>query len=214
MATYSEARSLASEAKPVGLLTEGAGGLAVIVIAVLGLAGFSAENLGSIATIVVGVGLMVQAFNAAAEHWKATDAAARARGAEVGGEVMVDCMCGLAGIILGILALVGINPAHLVSSALIVFGGALLVNGAIAVRARVPPAGSAGDAQADAYDGSAAASGMESLIGLAVIVLGILSLLTSHTWVLLLVGLIAVGAALLLASASFSSSVVRLFAVE
>jgi hypothetical protein len=52
---------------------------------------------------------------------------------------------------------------------------------------------------------------MEILIGLAAIVLGILSLLITGTWVLVLVGFIAVGAALLMASATFSGAVMRLF---
>jgi len=60
------------------------------------------------------------------------------------------------------------------------------------------------------YQGSPAASGMEILIGLAAIVLGILALLTG-TWVLLLVGFLAVGAALLSASATFNGAVMRLF---
>ncbi len=49
---------------------------------------------------------------------------------ELGGDVMVDCLCGLTGIILGILALVGIATAALLPAALIVYGGALLVGGA------------------------------------------------------------------------------------
>jgi hypothetical protein len=51
---------------------------------------------------------------------------------------------------------------------------------------------------------------MEILIGFAAIVLGILALL-SGTWVLLLVGFLAMGAALLLASATFNGAVIRLF---
>jgi hypothetical protein len=52
---------------------------------------------------------------------------------------------------------------------------------------------------------------MEILIGLAAIVLGILSLLITGTWILVLVGFIAVGAALLLASTTFNGAVMRLF---
>ena len=48
---------------------------------------------------------------------------------------MVDGLSGIIGTILGVLALVGINPPYLVPSALIVFGGALLLTGAI----RPPP---------------------------------------------------------------------------
>jgi hypothetical protein len=198
MAIYAESKGRMAEAEPVGLLTEGAAGIAAIVLSVIALAGISAEPLASIVTIVIGVGLMVQAFNSFAEHARAASAIeASAVGAGPSGEVIVDCLCGVTGIVLGILALVGINAPHLVPAALIVFGGSLLLSGASGMADRR----------------SAAAGGMEILIGLAAIVLGILSLLFMASWVLALVGFIAVGAALLLASASFSGAMMRLLVV-
>lgn len=214
MAAYVERRGFANEAEPVGLLTEGAAGIAVIVLAIIALAGVSSEALASIAAIVIGVGLMVQAFNAAAENSKTmtANAVTGTYMPEFGGDVMVDCMCGLTGIVLGILALVGMGAAHLLPPALIVFGGALLVGGAVSMRPRtLPTTGSGTEARAVIYQSSPAAGGMEILIGIAAIVLGILSLLMTGTWVLVLVGFIAVGAALLLASATFNGAVMRLF---
>jgi hypothetical protein len=216
MLTHVETRGFANEAEPVGLLTEGAAGIAVIVLAIIALAGVSPEALTSIAAIVIGVGLMVQAFNSAAEHSKMMNANAgtSTHAAEFGGDVMVDCMCGLTGIVLGILALVGMNAAHLLPPALIVFGGALLVSGAMAVRPRtLSVSGPGSEAAVVRYQGSPAAGGMEILIGLAAVVLGILSLLMTGAWVLVLVGFIAVGAAMLLVSATFSGAVMRLFTV-
>ncbi|HEY1260355.1 MAG TPA: hypothetical protein VGF34_14000 [Stellaceae bacterium] len=215
MATYVEGRSAASDVEPVGLLSEGAAGIAAIVLAVIALAGISSGTLASIATIVIGVGLTVQAFNAAAEASKVLPAgtAAGVQGVEASGEVMVDCLTGIAGIILGILALVGINATHLVPAALIVFGGALLLDGAIGMRPKTATTANtaAGPVQIVSYQGSAAAGGMEILIGMAAIVLGILSLIFMASWVLVLVGFIAVGAAMLMVSASFSGAVMRLF---
>jgi hypothetical protein len=214
MLTHVETRGYANDAEPVGLLTEGAAGIAVIVLAIIALAGVSAEALISIAAIVIGVGLMIQAFNSAAEHSRvfAANGGTSAQAAEFGGDVMVDCMCGLTGIVLGILALVGMNGAHLLPPALIVFGGALLVSGAMAVRPRtLSVSGSGSEGAVVTYHGSASAGGMEILIGLAAIVLGILSLLMTGAWVLVAVGFIAVGAALLLVSATFSGAVMRLF---
>jgi hypothetical protein len=211
MATYVERKRFADEAEPLGLLTEGAAGIAAIVLAVVALAGISAGPLAAIAVIVIGVGLMVQGFNSAAEDSKMM--AARTPNAAFGGEVMVDCLCGLTGIVLGILALVGAGAAvHLLAPALIVFGGALLLSGAISMLPRsFPTETAAGQTQVVAYQGSVAASGMEALIGVAAIILGILSLITAASAVLLLVGFIAIGAALLLVSATFSGAVVRLF---
>jgi hypothetical protein len=125
---------------------------------------------------------------------------------------MVDCMCGLTGIVLGILALVGINAAYLLPPALIVFGGSLLLGGAISLRPRTRAVtGSGIETQIIPYQGSPAARGMEILIGLAAIVLGILAVVIASSGVLVLVGFLAVGAALLAVSASFAGAALRLF---
>lgn len=214
MAIHVEGKGFASEAEPVGLLTEGAAGIATIVLAVIALAGIKVEALASITTIVIGIALIVQAFNNVAEHWKAAmdnPAMAQQRG-QIGGEVMVNCLSGISGIVLGILALVGANAVHLVPAALVVFGGALLLSGGVSMwLAAVPMVPSAGQTQVVFYEGSAAASGMEILVGIAAIVLGILSLIMTATWVLVLVGFIAVGAALLMVGAAFSGAVLHLF---
>jgi hypothetical protein len=215
MATYVEGRGLATEAEPFGLLSEGAAGIAAIVLAVIALAGISAPILAAIITIVIGVGLMVQAFNSAAEGSRAMSAGLAVNGpmTDIGGEVMVDCLTGITGIVLGVLALVGINAPHLIPVALIIFGGALLLGGAIAMRpkaASVAPA-APGQVQVVSYQGSAAVGGMEIMVGIAAIVLGILSLIFMTSWVLVLVGFIAVGAALLMVSTTFSGAVARMF---
>lgn len=214
MAVEVEGRGRTSEAEPIGLMTEGAAGIAVIVLTVIALAGISTEALASIAAIVIGLGLMIQAFNAAAEAARETPAntAVSQQGRGLDAEAMVDCMCGLTGIVLGILALVGINAPHLLPAALIVFGASLLLSGGINLRPRTFPLGTSGtEMRFVAYHGSVAAGGVELLIGLAAIVLGILSLVLAGSSVLVLVGLLAVGAALLLVSASFGGAMLRLF---
>ncbi len=215
MATYVEGRGFASEAEPLALLSEGAAGIAAIVLAVIALAGVSAALLASITTIVIGVGLMVQAFNSAAGSPRGVAASAAAAGGmtEVGGAALIDCVVGIAGIVLGILALVGINASHLVPVALIVFGGGLLLSGAVGTGSTYASATSAGGQTQVVHHGSAAAGGLEVLVGIAAIVLGILSLIFMTSWVLVLAGFIAVGAALLIVSATFSGAMSRLLTV-
>jgi len=53
MAVYGEGRGIAAEAEPFGLLTEGAAGIATIVLGVIALAGVSA---GVLAPILIGGG--------------------------------------------------------------------------------------------------------------------------------------------------------------
>jgi len=122
-------------------------------------------------------------------------------------------MCGLTGIVLGILALVGVNPGHLLPPALIVFGGSLLLGGVISMRPRTLQVTRSGtETQMVAYRNSPAAGGIEILTGLAAVVLGILSVIMAPSWVLLLVGFLVVGAALLMVSASFAGAALRVFA--
>lgn len=214
MAVYAASRG-AGEAEPIGLLTEGAAGIAVIALTIIALAGVSVAVLTSIAAIVIGVGLIIQAFNSAAEEARVAvpGAGVREPGATFGGEVMVDCACGLTGIVLGILALLGINTAYLLPPALIVFGGSLLLSGAISMRPRtLTVSGPGTETQIVSYRGSPAASGVEILVGLAALVLGVLSVIMAPHEVLLLVGFLAVGAALLVVSASFAGAAMRLFA--
>jgi hypothetical protein len=215
MATFVEGREAFSKAEPVGLLTEGAAGIAAIVLAILGLAGVSTGVLASITVIVIGVGLLVQGFNTGAEQARAIPIT-NERVAEFGGEMMVSFVAGVAGIVLGILALIGIHAPDLVPAALIVFGGALLLAGATSgpmvsnsLMASTMP--QAGEVQSVPYNAPAASRGLQILIGVAAIVLGILSLVFMTTWVLVLVGMLAVGAALLMISATFSGAVIRLF---
>jgi hypothetical protein len=111
--------------------------------------------------------------------------------------------------VLGILGLVGVNAMHLMPAALIVFGGGLLLSGATAVQQR--SFAMVGTGQAATYNRSPSSAGVEILIGLAAVVLGILSLvLTGYDATLLLVGFIAVGGALLMVGATFSGAVMRL----
>jgi hypothetical protein len=208
MAVYAEGRGIAAEAEPFGLLTESATGIAAIVLAILALAGVSAGALASITTIVIGVGLMVQAFNAAAETSKVVNAsgagAAAVAGADLGGEVIIDIGAGLTGIVLGILGLIGINPQYLIPAALIVFGGSLILSGAVAARTKpsTTATSATGTQMQVTYQNSAALSAFELLIGFAAVILGILALIFATSGVLVLVGFIAVGAALLIVSAS------------
>ena len=218
MAVYGEGRGIAAEAEPFGLLTEGAAGIATIVLGIIALGKVDSGLLASIITIIIGVGLMVQAFNAAAEASRELNAngaavAASARGAELGGEVMINVAAGLTGIILGILGLVAVHTQYLVPAALIVFGGALVLTGAVSAQAKTTTATTASGTPVQVtYQGSSASmSGLEILVGFAAVILGILSLILEASWVLPLVGFIAVGAALLIVSATFSGAVVRLF---
>lgn len=226
--TVYEGKSFAAETEPFGLLTEGAAGIAVIVLAIIGLSGTQPGLLAAIATIVIGVGLLVQGFNTAAEYSRvATSAvpgagAVAASGIDVGGDVMTAFAAGIAGIVLGILGLFSIHTIYLIPAAVIVFGAELLLAGSLSigrgsVTVTVPSAQPGAVTATTRHHGSSTgASGLEIIVGVAAIILGILSIvfvghLAAASAVLALVALIAIGAAMLVVSASFGGAVTRLF---
>lgn len=226
MAVYGEGRSLAAETEPFGLLTEGAAGIAVIVLAIIGLSGTQPGILAAIAVIVIGVGLMVQGFNTAAEYSRlmtpsvpgAGTVPVATSGFDVGGEVMSAFGIGLAGIVLGILGLLAIHTEYLIPAAVIVFGAGLLLAGSLnlghgPVTVAVPTGTTVATTR---YGSSVGANGLEIMVGVAAVILGILSIvfvahLAAAAAVLALVALIAIGAALLVVSASSGGAMSRLF---
>lgn len=217
MTVFREGKGLGVETASVGPMTEGAAAIAVVVLTILGLASVSPGAMAAIATIVIGIGLMVQGANTAVEYSRvlARSATGSQHVAELGGGVTVEFLAGGVGVVLGILSVLGVNGELLTPVALIVFGGAMLLGGASAARLssyRFSAAETEPTIQAISHEASAASSGVQILIGLAAVVLGILALVSAETAVLTLVGLLAVGAALLLASATVSGAMLSMFA--
>ncbi len=184
-------------------LSESAAALAVIVLAILGLVNIVPEIMVAVATIVVGAAILLQGAQTVGEysHLVATGNTALTQ-SNWGGGVTLEFLAGGAGIVLGILALFSHTPT-LAPAALIVFGATLLLYGTVAARqtATGVPAGdtaSAHVAEAIAAQMTGVASGAQIMVGIAAVVLGILALIPIHDTVLTLIGLLAIGAAVLM----------------
>lgn len=214
-ATYVENRS--TETSAFGGMLDAAGGIATVALAIIGLAGLVPEVLMGIATIVFGVTLIVQAGALLSEYSGITFpstavATSAATDSLAGGGVGVMFMVGGAGIVLGILALLGITPMVLCASALIAFGGAMLL-GSSSVRhvhqlqAAMRRAGGVttqGVNEILASEMAAGSAGAQLLSGLAAIVLGIIALSGVYSLALVLVGLLVIGASNILAGGALS----------
>lgn len=217
MAIY-QSSSTWTDTSSVGPMTEGAAGIAVIVLAILGLAAVSPGVLTSVAAIVIGVGLLIEAANTGIEYSRATSQGAQAGAvetAELGADVSVELMAGVAGIVLGVLALIGAGSVmHLLPASLIVFGGALLLAGfsATSINTVRGLESAAGTRTITMQSELAPARGIQVLVGVAAIVLGILSFVLTAAPTLLMVGFLIVGAALLATSANFTQSFMRMLA--
>jgi hypothetical protein len=170
--------------------TETVGAAAAIVLAIIGLAGGMPRAMMVIATIVLGAAILLDAAAAAARtHGLSTEAHAGegriARAERVGG-ISAESTAGVAAIVVGILALLGISSTVLCSIALIVLGAGLLF--ASTTRER-------------------ASAGGEVLVGMGAITLGILALLGFKPVTLVLVGLLAVGGAVFLSGSALGARV-------
>jgi hypothetical protein len=215
MAVYQNTGAWTDTAQ-VGPMTEGAAGIAVIVLAILALASISPGVLMPIAAIVIGVGLLIEAANTGIEYSRVT-----ARGmqsgtvqtARLGADVSVEMMAGIAGIVLGVLALIGAgSDMRLLPAALIVFGGAMLLAGISATTVSTVSTLEAAPGGVAVQSELAPARGVQVLAGISAIVLGILSFVLSAGPTLLMVGFLVVGAALLATSANFTQSFMRMLA--
>jgi hypothetical protein len=211
MAVTHHEKAFGMDLASIGPMTEAGAGLAVMVLAILGLAGVAPAYLAAIATIIVGAALLLQISNTAAEYsWAfGKTGGAMVSAAELGGGMTVGFMAGGVGIVLGILALLGIATAVLLPAALIVFGSTLLLSAGVTAQVswhRIGMSEADTAVQAMAREAATAASGAQALLGLATLVLGILALTLPGGGALVLVGLLAVGASLLLTSAAVAGA--------
>ncbi|WP_437785597.1 hypothetical protein [Sorangium sp. So ce1097] len=190
-----------------GSLAEVACGAATVVLAILALTGTLPGYLVPIATIVLGVALLAHG-GAVAARLRALSAAGAAgwdMRPELGGGTGAELIGGAAGVVLGILALVGMAPTVLLPVAVILFGGALLLGGGVTADLGALNASGPHERLGDvSRQASVAASGLQTLVGAGAVVLGILALVGIDTVVLTLVGLLALGSALVLSGTTVS----------
>lgn len=203
--TYRTTEVGRSTAVQAGGATEIMGGVAVVILAILALVGVIPRVLAPIAGIIFGAAFMVEGAAIAARN--ASMAIQAGAEAEVGNGVTLELVVGLAAIVLGILALIGIVTPVLMG-ALVITGGAGLVMSAGLITGLVPSR-MPGVAQATVNSSAMAA---HLLAGLAAIVLGIISLTASGlNTPLTSVALLVLGGSLTLSGPAVSTLMLRLF---
>lgn len=141
------------------LMSEVVGSIAVIALTIAGLAGAGPAVLAAISTIILGAALLIEGgVFTGAEFF------------ERGEWTTTRFLAGVTGIVLGILALLGVVPGTLVAAATIVFGAALLFGHLT-----------------EGYFGG------RTLVGIGAIVLGILAVVGLSQLTLVLVALLSLG---------------------
>jgi hypothetical protein len=196
-----------------GSTVEAVGGAAALVLAILGLAAVLPETLAAVATIAIGVALLAEGTAIAARYAKilAGTELGRIGAAELGGGMSAEFLGGAAGIVLGLLALLGVASMTLEAVAAIVFGGALLFGSA--ATSKLDALASRSEARTAAREAVVAASGAEVMVGLGSAVLGILALVGLAPATLTLVALLGVGTAIVLSGTAITARMAALLHV-
>lgn len=172
--------------------------IATVILTILGLAHVAPNFLVAIATITFGAALLLYGASMLGEYARlARQASAAAASMLGGGGLSAVLLAGAAGIVLGILALLGIAPSELTAIAVIAFGSALILSSHSALRMHLFKVAARSDARGAgdmlASELLSSSGGTYGLVGLAAIVLGILALAGFAPVVLVLIALLALG---------------------
>jgi len=191
-----------------GSVLEAIGGIGVVALAIVGLGGVVPRYMAPIASIAFGVALAAAAAAIAARFSQLARSDGVIQKAEVGGGAGAELVGGMAGGILGILALVGMVPTILISVAAIVFGAAVLLGSATESRISSLAVDSGERIMSEALVGSA---GAEVLVGIGAIALGITALTGTAPMTLNLIAMLTLGAGATIQGSSVGAAMISVF---
>ncbi len=225
--TDTQSEKAAQRAEVSSSLIEPAAGIAVVVLAILGLAGVSEPLLMSIALVILGAAIIAQGSGVAGEFSRLLSGSSGGslQVTDLGSTMTAGILTGLVVLVLGILALVGQAPEVLVPAAVIVVGAGLILGASSTNQLnelKVANSGANEVAQRVARAAGSGATGAQILVGLAAVVLGILALASpleaevlrsdgATSTLLTLVALLAVGAAITVSSNALTGRLFRSF---
>jgi hypothetical protein len=198
-----------------GALAETVVGIGTMVVSIVGLAGFLPPVLVSIATIGLGVSFLFEggAMASRFEQLLSEITEGRIEMAEVGGGLSAEFIAGIGGVTLGVLSLVGVLPGLLTAIAAIGFGSALILGAGVKARLSHLTIGQEEHklGREIARQAVMASGGVQVLVGIGAVVLGILALLGIHPMILTLVATLSVSGMVLLAGSAVGARMLSLF---
>jgi hypothetical protein len=198
-----------------GSIGEGLAGAAAIVLSILGLVGVYPDLMAAVATIAFGVALLIGGGAISSRVRTLMEESTRSNFdmAEVGGGLTAEFLAGIAGVVLGVLALFGILPQLLLAIAVIVFGGALVVSSSTTQELNYIAASRYENetARMVAREAVGAAGSLQLLFGIGAIIMGILALVDQPQAIFTLIGLLTVGTAGLFSGTAITGRMTSLF---
>lgn len=220
-------QSRTSDAAAFGGVMDAIGGVATAVLAIVGLAGWHPEVLAAVATIVFGAAMLLQGGTLLSEYSQLLMPRSGAGVMQVsteafGGDGLAAMFpVGIAGVVLGILAILDVAPFALTAISVIAFGAALMLSAqsvrklyalqAAARRAELPSLGVREYLAGEMASGSA---GIQFLAGAAAAVLGIIAVTGLHNMMLTLVALLVIGLTFILTGSAVSGLVLSFMPTE
>jgi hypothetical protein len=183
-------------------------GAAAVLLSIIGLAGVEPLYVAAVSVIAIGAALLIG--GAASMSQQSESVAGAGRRERVEGGLNSEVLGGVAGIVLGILALLQIFPIVLLSAAAVIFGASLLLGAGLNLRIRTfemqPTAGqpAPGHVRREAILGG---TGAQALVAIAAIVLGILALVHIESQILTLVAMLVLGASILLSGSATTTRI-------
>ena len=204
----------------LGTASEEAGeGVALVVLGILALAHVEPTILNSIAVIFAGIVLVVEGAMLSARYSKALARVSpeTVNLTESSGTMTSSVLAGIAGIVLGILAIIGVATEPLIAVALIVFGAAVLFDytARAHLRAlRMMGGAMPGESARIAMSAASTTNTAGVLVGVGLVTLGILSLVHIVPVVLAAASFIGLGAYLLLEGTAASGWLLEVLATE
>lgn len=209
---------LRTERSSYGGFVDAVGGIATIVLAIIGLSGTIPSMMLGIVTIIFGAALLIQGGAMLSEYARIIFPAGTANFAIDqfgGGTLSAVFLAGAAGIVLGVLSLLGIHSTMLTAVAVMAFGSALVLSANSVMNLHRLKMSSTAPENQSAHSGSeilasemaSGSAGIQAFAGLAAIVLGILAVVGNNPQVLTLVALLALGATLVMTGTTLSGVV-------
>lgn len=193
-----------------GTIGGGIVAIAGVVLALVGLAGVEPRWLLAAATIAVGVSFLIEgaALGSRLSDLLRESTGGRVQMGELGGGITGETLAGIAGIVLGILGALNVVPAVLLPIAAIVYGAGLVIGAGANVRINELVVVHREDhpmARGVIRQAVLATTGLQVLVGLGAVTLGIIALAGSYPITLALVAILAVAGAFLLSNTAIAS---------
>lgn len=200
-----------------GSSMEALGGILTILLTILGLAGVLPTYLAAVAVIALGLAFLAQGASIAARYTQLVErmGGGISKSVDLARGITTEFIGGVAGIVFGVLALLGISPLTMIAVALLTYGATLLMSsdevGRLGQLRVIEGAEEKG--HQFFHIAASAAPGGRVMLGLGALVLGILSLVMVGTLplTLALIGLLCVGAALLFSGTAIAGRLMSLF---